>query len=65
VADAYERAALCRAVLELHAHFFHYELVKRAITMSLEKSDRERELVSRLISTLYVCVACPSTSGDH
>ena len=45
--------ALTRAVKDLHCPFFHYELVKRAVTMSLDKSDRERELASRLISTLY------------
>lgn len=42
-----------RAVKELHSPFFHYELVKRAVTMAIDKNDRERELASQLISGLY------------
>uniref|UniRef100_A0A6T6W0K3 MI domain-containing protein n=1 Tax=Bicosoecida sp. CB-2014 TaxID=1486930 RepID=A0A6T6W0K3_9STRA len=38
---------------ELSAPFFHFELVKRAITIAMDKADRERELVSKLISNLY------------
>ncbi|ETW08296.1 hypothetical protein H310_00915 [Aphanomyces invadans] len=33
---------------------FNYELVKRAITMSMDKHEREREAVSRLLSELYL-----------
>ena len=51
-------ARRARAVLDLGTPFFHYELVKRAVTMSMDKNDRERELASRLISTL--CVASPA-----
>lgn len=38
---------------ELSASFLHYELVKRAVSMSLDRNDRERELVSRLLSAAY------------
>ncbi|CAK4068653.1 unnamed protein product [Aphanomyces euteiches] len=33
---------------------YNYELVKRAITMSMDKHEREREWVSRLLSELYL-----------
>ncbi|KAL4088393.1 hypothetical protein PRIC1_012815 [Phytophthora ramorum] len=33
---------------------FHYEVVKRAITMAMDKNDKERELASRLLSALYL-----------
>ena len=32
---------------------FNYELVKRSIAMSLDRSGRERELISKLLSSLY------------
>ncbi|CAI5726484.1 unnamed protein product [Peronospora destructor] len=39
---------------ELDEPEFHYELVKRVITMAMDKNDKERELASRLLSTLYM-----------
>ncbi|RLN52976.1 hypothetical protein BBP00_00009459 [Phytophthora kernoviae] len=33
---------------------FNYEVVKRAITMSMDKNDKEREVTSRLLSALYL-----------
>lgn len=49
-----EDVAECqRSVTELNAPFFHFELVKRAMTMSMDKRDRERELTSKLLSALY------------
>ena len=41
---------------EIKAPFFHYELVKRAVALALGKKDRERELVSRMLSDLYPSV---------
>lgn len=38
---------------ELESSAFHYEVVKRAIALSLEKHEKEREMVSRLLSELY------------
>lgn len=40
-------------IKELKCDDFHYELVKRAISMSLDRTERERELVSRFLSTAY------------
>ncbi len=44
---------LILSVTELAAPQWSYELVKRSINMSLDKADRERELVSRMFSTAY------------
>jgi programmed cell death protein 4 len=33
---------------------YKYEVVKRGITIAMDKHDKERELVSRLISELYL-----------
>lgn len=33
---------------------FNYEVVKRAMTMAMDKHDKERELASRLLSALYM-----------
>ena len=43
-------------VAELSSPIFNYELVKRCITLSMERGDRERELASRLLSGLYSTV---------
>lgn len=39
---------------ELDEPEFNYEVVKRAITMAMDKNDKERELASRLLSALYL-----------
>lgn len=44
---------LIRSVQELGAHEYSYELVKRAVSMSLDRSFREKELVSVLFSTAF------------
>lgn len=44
---------LLRCVEEMKCPEFHYEVVKRAISQSLDRGDAERELVSRLIATGY------------
>ncbi|KAL7685841.1 putative programmed cell death protein [Plasmopara halstedii] len=33
---------------------FNYEVVKRSITMAMDRNDKERELTSRLLSALYL-----------
>ena len=38
---------------ELDAPLLRWEFVKRAITMSMDRSDREREMVSRAVSELF------------
>jgi len=42
-----------RSVLELDSSAHHYEVIKRAINISLDKQNRERELVSKMISESY------------
>ena len=49
--------------MELRSPMYHYELVKRAISMSLDEKEKERELVSRLLSSLYPKVVNAETMG--
>lgn len=42
-----------QSLIELHCPVFHYAFVKKIITLSMDKTDREREMVCRLISDLY------------
>jgi len=42
-----------RSLSELDSGSFHFEFVKRAITMSMDRNDKERELVSKLFSALF------------
>lgn len=42
-----------RSLEELQCPEYNFEVVKRAISLSLDKRDAERELVSKLISRLY------------
>lgn len=43
----------CSAMQKLATPFFNYEFVRRALTIGIERTDRERELVSRLLSYIY------------
>ncbi|CAM9204107.1 unnamed protein product, partial [Sphacelaria rigidula] len=42
-----------RSIKELESPAYHYEIVKRAINMSLDARDHERELTSKLLSEAY------------
>ena len=42
-----------RTIQELACPDYHYEIVKRAISLSLDRSDRERELVSKFLSAAH------------
>jgi programmed cell death protein 4 len=44
---------LLDCIHELEATEYGYELVKRSINMSFDQGDREREMVSRMLSTAY------------
>jgi len=44
---------IARSIQEIEAHEYAYEFVKRIINMSLDQGDRERELVSTLLSDFY------------
>lgn len=52
-----------RCISELNCPEYSYELVKRAISMSLDRSDRERELISQLFSTCYPDILSASMIG--
>eukprot|EP01029_Cantina_marsupialis_P029241 TRINITY_DN779991_c0_g1_i1.p1 TRINITY_DN779991_c0_g1~~TRINITY_DN779991_c0_g1_i1.p1 ORF type:complete len:369 (-),score=135.14 TRINITY_DN779991_c0_g1_i1:159-1265(-) len=39
---------------ELKSPGFHYEFVKKAVTVGMDKKERQREKVSRLLSDLYL-----------
>lgn len=41
---------ICSCITELNAPLFAYEIVMRSISLSLDRGDRERELVSRLFA---------------
>ena len=57
---SYEISEAQLALVELRCPTFHWEFVKRAITMSMDKNGREREMVSKLFSELY-----PGTLSSH
>ena len=42
-----------KSIVELEVPAYSYEIVKRAVNMSLDKDDKERELVSKMISDSY------------
>lgn len=48
---------------EINAREYSYEFVKRIINMSFDKSDKERELVSQLLSYAYPNVLSTSMIG--
>lgn len=54
---------LKRCVSELACPEYSYELVKRSISMSLDRGDRERELVSQLFSSAYPEILSASMIG--
>mmetsp|Transcript_6715 Transcript_6715/g.11712 ORF Transcript_6715/g.11712 Transcript_6715/m.11712 type:complete len:384 (+) Transcript_6715:266-1417(+) len=48
-----DTAEAAESLHELDEPVWAYEFVKQAIVLSLDKSDRERELAARLLSSLY------------
>uniref|UniRef100_A0A7S2R8H0 MI domain-containing protein n=2 Tax=Rhizochromulina marina TaxID=1034831 RepID=A0A7S2R8H0_9STRA len=42
-----------RIILELACPEYHYEVVKRAVSLSLDHKERERELVSKFLSAAF------------
>lgn len=51
------------SLLELGATRYAYEFVKRAVHMSMDRADKEREMVSRLLSELFPDVLSRSAIG--
>ena len=43
-----------RCLLELGTPQYHYQIVKRGVTLAMDKAGREREMVALLLSTLHV-----------
>lgn len=41
-----------RSLIELRGNIWHFELVRRAVTLAMERNPRERELISRLLAQL-------------
>lgn len=44
---------ITKDIIDIHCPEYSYELVKRMISMSFDKTDRERELVSKFLSNSY------------
>jgi programmed cell death protein 4 len=51
--DSCDADELIRSLEELQCKEYHPDVVKRAISISLDKNSRERELVSRLLTCLH------------
>jgi hypothetical protein len=47
-------------IAELKSQEYHAEIIKKAISLSLDKNSREKELVSRLLSTLHPTILTES-----
>lgn len=59
--DSCDTDEVIRSIEELHCREYHPDVVKKAISLSLDKHPRERELVSRLLTCLH---PTPLTDGD-
>jgi programmed cell death protein 4 len=51
--DSADADEVIRAIEELKCKDYHPEVVKRSVSVSLDKGPRERELVSRLLTCLH------------
>jgi len=45
-----------RSIMEMGCSIYHYSIVKCAISLSLDRNERERELVSKFLSASYPTV---------
>ncbi|GMI30457.1 hypothetical protein TeGR_g9113 [Tetraparma gracilis] len=52
-----------RSISELDCAEYNYEVVKRAVSMSFDKGDREKELVSKLLSEAHPAVLSTDDVG--
>jgi programmed cell death protein 4 len=59
--DSCDTDEVIRSIEELQCREFHPDIVKKAISLSLDKHPRERELVSRLLTCLH---PTPLTDND-
>lgn len=51
--DSADANEVVRSIQEMRCKLYHPEVVKRAISLSLDKGPRERELISRLLTCLH------------
>jgi MA3 domain len=51
--DSCDADEVIRTLLELSCQEYHREIVKRAISLAMDKGPRERELTSRLLTSLH------------
>lgn len=51
--DATDSDEVIRTLLEMNCQEFHREIVKKAISLAMDKGPRERELTSRLLTSLH------------
>lgn len=58
-----EVAEILQSIQELNVPEFSYELVKRAVSMSLDHSYKEKELVSQMLSAAYPDVLSTNVIG--
>ena len=59
--DSADADEVVRGIQEMRCKAYHPEVVKRAISLSLDEGPRERELVSRLLTCLH---PIPLVDGD-
>ena len=52
-----------RCLLELGTPQYHYQIVKRGVTLAMDKAGREREMIAILLSTLHVRGVLTSTQA--
>eukprot|EP00593_Proboscia_inermis_P000460 CAMPEP_0171299204 /NCGR_PEP_ID=MMETSP0816-20121228/8019_1 /TAXON_ID=420281 /ORGANISM="Proboscia inermis, Strain CCAP1064/1" /LENGTH=479 /DNA_ID=CAMNT_0011774835 /DNA_START=52 /DNA_END=1491 /DNA_ORIENTATION=- len=57
--DSGDSAEFITCIVELKCKEYHHEIVKKAISLSLDKTSRERELTSKLLTVLH-----PKPLGD-
>lgn len=51
--DSCDADEVIRTLLELNCQEYHREIVKKAISLAMDKGPRERELTSRLLTSLH------------
>jgi hypothetical protein len=56
---------VARNIMEIETPEYTYEFVKRLINMSLDQTDKERELVSQLLAAVHPDVFSSSMIGRH
>jgi programmed cell death protein 4 len=59
--DSADSDEVIRSIAELKCRAYHPEVVKKAVSLSLDEGPRERELVSRLLTCLH---PTPLSEGD-